>query len=169
MAPIAIEAALAELGTWRREAERKIARLEAEVAELQTAPRAAAPGVAPGAQRDREPLPWAHTPLAPAVAPVGVPAVAATPVSLTATDPAYGPTDPIPIVNVREAPTMPPSLAPRSVHAVYYDLDLRPGESVDLPSQLDAGRRKRMLGWLALLLIVGGMIALVAASAVSQR
>jgi hypothetical protein len=166
MAPIAIEAALAELGTWRRDAERKIARLEAEVAELQAAPRA--PAVAPSPPK--EPLPpWAHTPLAPAVAPVVIPAAAATPASLAATDPAYGPTDPIPIVNAREAPTMPPSHPPRSVHAVHYDLDLRPGETFDLPSQLDAGRRKRMLGWLALLLIVGGMIALVAASAVSQR
>jgi hypothetical protein len=52
---------------------------------------------------------------------------------------------------------------------VQFDLQMKPGEYVDLPNALDGGRRKRLVGWLFIALILLGMAALVASSLASQR
>ncbi len=62
------------------------------------------------------------------------------------------------------APTQ-PFEAPRR----QYDLELRPGETIDLPTGLDGGRRKKVLGWLVMLAILGGMAALIVSALASQR
>jgi hypothetical protein len=50
-----------------------------------------------------------------------------------------------------------------------YDMSMRPGESIELPSALDGGRRKKVIGWLVVVIILGGMASLVISALASQR
>ena len=202
MSSVAIEAALAELTAWRREAERKIARLESELTQL-TQARAAAPASPLGAASPVSPpspfgplgavgqasavspvspsppkVDFAHAPTAPlpqfrgvkesAIAPLA-PAFAPMP---QAPEP-VSPTMPL----LPSAPPPPPqpvpqvlSIAPRVQPAVYhYDLEMKPGEYFDFPSDLDGGRRKRMMLTFLVLMIVSGMAALIITAIASQR
>jgi len=170
MSLIAIEAALAELTAWRREAERKIARLEAELADVRSANVTAAakldPAPAPVApmpqfHAPKEPAPpWAPSPFA-AVVPV---AGASAPVVAAVVEAPAAPVAPAPPI---EAP--PHVVSIRAASRPQYDLDMRPGESIDLPSGLDGSRRKKVLGWMVVLMILGGMATLIISALASQR
>ena len=197
MSTIAIEAALAELTAWRREAERKIARLEAEVADLSGNDIAtkvdAIPGVAfaagaipspshAQAHAKEGPAPWAPAAAVAVAAPAPVPVaplVHAVPIAAHTPHPAVAPPP---------APSSAPALAAvpiavgsapvvhQAQHAPafrevrpQYDLTMKPGESIDLPSGLDGGRRKKTMGMIAALLLIAGMAALVISALASQR
>jgi hypothetical protein len=166
MSPIAMEAALAELGAWRREAERKIARLEGELVQLRalgaSAPiPAAVPTVPRELARDQSRDPTA--PILPEFQPLrDIPPAWATPAATaTAADspPAATP-----------APAAAPaSITPRVQPRPQYDLTMKPGESIDLPSGLDGGRRQKTMGWLVVLAIIIVMGGLVISALASQR
>jgi hypothetical protein len=204
MSTIAIEAALAELTAWRREAERKIARLEAEVADLgggtdMATKVDAIPGVAFAAGALPAPshalakdghAPWAPAAPATFAAPVPVPVaplVHAVPIPAPTPHPAVAPPpapssasalEAVPIaVASAPAPVAHPPPAPPAPHQApafrevrpQYDLTMKPGESVDLPSGLDGGRRKKRMGMIAAFLLVAGMAVLVISALASQR
>ena len=57
----------------------------------------------------------------------------------------------------------PPTVRPQ------YDLEMRPGESVDIPDEFNAGRKKRLMGWILGLALVLGMAALIITALASQR
>jgi hypothetical protein len=190
MPQIAVEAKLADFTAWRRDAERRLARLESEVVELRGAlatatASAAVNGSAHRLDRSRDetspilpefkalaenPAVWSSVAagLAPTVAAATVPAQA------VATSPAISTQDASPNVIIAEdsrpveAPPRVVSVATRAPR-VQFDLQMKPGEYVDLPNALDGGRRKRLVGWLFIALILLGMAALVASSLASQR
>jgi hypothetical protein len=153
---IAVEAALADLMAFRREADRKISQLEAEVLRLGALTQ----------QRVGEPtremvalqpsmLPVWETSRAAAVAPAAVAAAAVEPA------PSLGP--------VYAAAEGPAGIAVVSVKAHEpMDLHVRPGDLHDLPSALDGSRRKRSVVMFVVFLLVVGMGALIYAALASQ-
>jgi hypothetical protein len=210
MSQIAMEAALAELAAWRRETERKLARLEAEVSQLKTngalqalhtgpptldlsaitavavtpyAPQAAPPAAPP--QPIKEPTPpWAvpapavaapvaHAPPLPAPHPPAVahPPPHASPAPVAAApQPVPQPAPPVAAPTPAAAPPAVVSIQPRVPEVRHqYKLELEPGETFDMPSGLDGGRRKRVLSSLVVMLIVSGMAALIISALASQR
>jgi hypothetical protein len=167
---VAVEAALAEFGAWRRDADRKIAKLESELTELRgiralhTGPptldlSSMTPAASTVAPMKEAFVPW--TPAA-AAAPAASPAPVAVPAAVVPSAPPSAPA---------VAPDVTSVLAPavRVGSPVHYELEFRPGERVDLPDGLDGSRRKRLLGWLVSTFIVGGLAALVIAALASQR
>jgi len=156
---VAVEAALADFSAWRREAERKISQLEAEVLRL-------------GSLTHRAPEPTRELPaFQPAV--VAAPAVvlpahelprpSALPMWSQGATQAAAPT-PVPNVAVSHVPAV-VSIRPREEP---LELQARPGELYDLPSALDGGRRKRLIVTLVVLILVIGMGALIFAAVASQ-
>ncbi len=221
MSAIAMEAALAEMTAWRRDAERKIAQLEAEVLQLRAtqafhALHAGPPTLDLSAvtavnasplpkQPVKEPLPpWAVGAPAAHVAPVMAPApvaqvrpaspappqvqaytpapaqLAPTPVAPPAAPTPIAPSV-VPYVDAQFAPpTVAPSppqvysIQPRQAAPSYsqvpqYDLEMKPGDSFDMPTGLDGSRRKRRLVGFVVMVIVTGMAAMIIAALASQR
>jgi hypothetical protein len=162
MPQIAVEAALAELTAWRREAERKISRLENEIAQLRSAAARSPlpPAVSPLPDRSRDPtaaiLPEFQS-LRDSPAVWATPAAALAPIAAPALAPVLA-----------EAPPRALSVAPRLEPRQHFDLEMKPGEYFDLPSELRGGRQKRVAWFLAVLIlfVVG---TLVVSSMVSNR
>ena len=144
MPHIAIEAALADLVAWRREAEKKIVHLEAELAHLRRISSPVQPTLDLSLMSESEPpsapFPVIH-PLAAEIAPA--------------------PTVPVTALHLVSAARP----APRQ----QFDLEMRPGEYFDLPTGLDGERRKRMIAWFVVLVIVAGMAGLVISALASQN
>lgn len=145
MSPLALEASVADLVAWRHETERKIAQLEAEIMQLRA--HGPSPTMDLGTARD-----FAH----------------ATPSPATPFQPREG-------VHEAVTPAVPHVDNPRVFSIVarppshpQYDLEMRPGETVVLPDELDGGRKKSFVRWLFVLLILGGLGALIAAAVASQ-
>ncbi len=204
MPQIAIEAKLADFTAWRRDADRKISRLEGEIADLRTnlavalAAQAANTGVAGATKVDRSrdetapilpefkalaenPAVWSTVAagLAPAAA-ITAPVLHAagsalgadsspTPAVAPAPGKVPSPSSPSVVVAPDSAPRVVAIASTARLPHVQYDLQMRPGESIDLPGALDGERRKRMVGWLFLALVVVAMAALVISSLASQR
>lgn len=152
MSQTALENALVELTAWRRDMDRRFAQVEAVVGQLYAARNAG--GQARGEYRasDDVPVNWSAPPPAP-----GSGAGAAFP----AAGPAWGPS---PQQAPQPAPAKPAALPVR-----HYDLTIKPGESIDIPSALNAGRKKRVFGWLFAIVVLGALTALAISAMMSNR
>jgi hypothetical protein len=164
----AIESTIVEMIAWRREAEKRIAYLETEILHLRRGGTGAGPSLpGPDLHRDQtaplfpefDPAPAAAAaPWAPA------PLVSAQPKAAPAPAPEVGAS----IVPVRVSASMMP-IVRRVEPRPQYDLEMRPGEFLDLPDELDGSKKKKYLVGFLLFLILGGMSALIITALASQR
>jgi hypothetical protein len=139
MSAAAMDTAIVDLLTWRRDAERRIAQLESQLRG------SAGHGLAATAERTDG---------------GGRQAAAFAPTGQTASQAAPWGAGP---------PAWAPPAASRARPARQYDLDLKPGEIIDIPSALNAGHKKRLLGWLVAIVILGGLGALILSALASNR
>jgi hypothetical protein len=138
-----IENALVELTAWRREVDRRLGQIEAVLGRLH-AERGA--GGQARAERTSEDVPVEWSASAPAQGG-----------AYPAAGPAWG-------AAPQRAQAKPAALPVRQ-----YDLTMKPGESIDIPSSLNAGRKKRVFGWLFVILIVGAVGGLMISAVLSNR
>jgi len=61
------------------------------------------------------------------------------------------------------------SIARRVEPRQQFDLEMRPGELLDMPSELDGSKRKRVLVGFLMFMMLAGMATLVIAALASQR
>lgn len=163
MSRLALESTMADMIAWRRDAEKKLAYLESELAHLrQTA--ASPAGTKPDLHRDPT------APLFPEFA------------SLQETPAVWGGSASIaPAPSVAPAPVASPAVAPpaaavaivsiarRAEPRQHFDLEMRPGEFLDMPSELDGGKRKRLLVGFLMFVLLAGMATLIITALASQR
>jgi hypothetical protein len=167
-AVVGLHAVVAELVAWRHEAESTIARLEAEVAQLRLARDPTGPVLPEFKELEKLQSGWTapapSAPSAPEAGAAAAPRSAPVAVSPAASPPATA----APVIGWAPPAAVPVAKpAPRAFR--QYDLEMKPGESIDIPGSMNAGRKKRLLGWLVLVVFAGGLIALVVAALASQR
>jgi hypothetical protein len=167
MSGLALESTLADMVAWRRDAERKLAYLESELQQLR---RGAAGPSASKIDLERAPTGPLFPEFDPGnehpAAPWSPPVVAPTPPVASAASPYVAE---LATVGAPEAAPAFVPLARRVEPRPQYDLEMKPGEYLDLPNELDGSKRKRLLAGFVLFVIVAGMAALIITALVSQR
>lgn len=177
---LTLESAMADMVAWRRDAEKKLAYLESELAQLRLRAVTAVSAGAPKPDLQRDPT----APLFPEFSALNEARAATSGATSGAT---FGATSgaisgailgapasltPSPTAaSITPAYTQPSvvSIARRVEARPQYDLEMRPGEHLDIPSELDGGKRKRFLVGFLMLVLVAGMATLVITALASQR
>jgi hypothetical protein len=161
MSRLQLESTMADMVAWRREAEKKLAYLESELVQLRrsaASPAASPPVARPDLHRD---------PTAPLF-----PEFATLQETRAAWDGAASIAPAAPAPSVAHAPAAVPavvSIARRVEPRQHFDLEMRPGEFLDMPSELDGSKRKRVLVGFLMFMMLAGMATLVISALASQR
>jgi hypothetical protein len=169
MSRLALESTMADMVAWRRDAEKKLAYLESELVQLRhtaanlTAPKPdlhrdpTAPLFPEFASLQETPAAWGgNASIAPAFSAVPTPLAAPAAASPAVASPAA--TSPAVV-----------SIARRAEPRQHFDLEMRPGEFLDMPSELDGSKRKRLLVGFLMFVLLAGMATLVITALASQR